>query len=111
MLAVIVILVIAFMVYVGGGNGNWGAVAVTAVIGVAVLIGVYGARSDEQAVQNWLNSWKKGGKNYERTNGHQANRQRTSYQRSSRNGVGLKAGQSLEDYINEINRSQGNRRR
>lgn len=95
MLAVIVVLVIAFMAYVGGSNGSWGAVAVTAVIGIVVLIGVYGVRSDDRAVQNWLNSWKKG---------------RNSGQRPGKSGVKLKKGQSLEDFIKKSNRHRNNRR-
>lgn len=99
MLAVIVILVIAFMAYVGGSNGSWGAVAVTAVIGIVVLIGVYGVRSDDRAVQNWLNSWKKGGRND----------QRTSNRRSGMKSVSLKNGQSLDDFINQNKRHQRRR--
>lgn len=62
MLTVLVILVMAFLIYVGGGNGEWGVVAVAVVIGGLLLIGLSGLRKGSRAVENWVDYWSKGGR-------------------------------------------------
>lgn len=63
MFTVLTILIVAFLVYVGGGNGEWGVVAIAVVIGGIVLIGLSGLRSGSRAVNNWVDYWSRGGPN------------------------------------------------
>ena len=91
MLAVVVFLVIGFIAYVAGSKGEWGVVAVTAVIGICVLIGVYGMRREDKAFWNHINGGNGSGQN---------RRQQSARPRN----VKLKKGQSLEDAIRELNR-------
>ena len=66
MLTVIVILLAAFLIYVGGGNGEWGVVAV-AVIGGLILLGlISGLKATNRAYGNWVDYWARGGPNRKR---------------------------------------------
>lgn len=57
MLTVVIILLALFLIYVGGGNGEWGVVAI-AVVGALVLLGgLSGLKSSSRAYWNWVGYW------------------------------------------------------
>lgn len=74
MFTILVILIAAFLVYVGGGNGEWGVVAVAVVIGGLLLIGLSGLSSGSRAIGNWVDYWSRGGP--KRNVRHQSHRRR-----------------------------------
>ena len=63
MFTILVILLVAFLVYVGGGNGEWGVVAVAVVIGLLLLGLISGAKQENKAYGNFVDYWAEGGPN------------------------------------------------
>ena len=74
MFTVLVVLLVAFLVYVGGGNGEWGVVAVAVVLGLLLLGLISGAKQENRAYGNFVDYWAKGGPESNRR--HQSNRRR-----------------------------------